>query len=81
MAVSGTVTNAGTTASAPTRIRFLNGRSRVHTATVPAIAGAGVHAISESFAMPSGTDVRACLVPRGRDANVENDCDTAAVTR
>ena len=80
VAVSGTVTNAGTTASASTRIRFLNGRRRIHTATVPAIAGSGVHAISADVTMPEGSAVQVCLVPKGRDADPSNDCDTAAVT-
>ena len=80
VAVSGTVTNAGTMASSPTRIRFLNGRKRVHTATVPAIAGAGVHAINADVAMPEGSAVQVCLVPKGRDADPSNDCDTASVT-
>ena len=80
VAVSGTVTNAGTTASAPTRIRFLNGRRRVHTATVPAIGGGGVHAIRADVAMPDGDAVQVCIVPKGRDADPSNDCDTASVT-
>ena len=78
--VSGTVTNAGTTASAPTRIRFLNGRRRVHTATVPAIGGGAVHTIRADVAMPEGDAVQVCIVPKGRDADPSNDCDTASVT-
>ena len=80
VAVTGTVTNAGTTASAPTRIRFLNGRRRVHTATVPAIGGGGVHTISADVAMPDGDAIQVCIVPKGRDADPSNDCDTASVT-
>ena len=81
VAVSGTVTNSGTTASASTRIRFMNGRQRVHTATVPAIAGGGVHAIRADVAMPEGSAVQVCIVPRGQDADPSNDCATAAVTQ
>ena len=72
VAVSGAMTNAGMTASAPTRIRSLNGRRRVHTATVPAIDGGGVHAISADVAMPEGSAVQVCLVPKGRDADPSN---------
>ena len=72
VAVSGAMTNAGTTASAPTRIRSLNGRRRVHTATVPAIDGGGVHAISADVAMPEGSAVQVCLVPKGRNADPSN---------
>ena len=81
VAVSGTVTNSGTTASSPTRLRFLNGRQRVHTATVPAVAGGGVHAIRADVRMPEGSAVQVCIVPRGQDADPSNDCATAAVTQ
>ena len=78
--MSGTVTNSGTTASASTRVRIMNGRRRVHTATVPALAGGGVHAVSANVRMPERAAVQVCIVPRGRDANPANDCATASVT-
>ena len=80
VAVSGTVTNNGTTASRSTRVRFMNGRRRVHTAAVPAIAGGGVHAIRADVAMPEGSAVQVCIMPRGQDADPSNDCGTAPVT-